>query len=346
MDNFRHNFLDINGVRLHTAEAGEGPLVVLLHGFPELWYSWRHQLAFLAERGYHAVAIDQRGYGRSSKFWSPDAYRIGALVDDVVGLIEHLDEGPAVVVGHDWGAPVAWSAAWLHPENFRGVMGMSVPFSGRALVALPGNPFGEHRPEQFHAELAGPGHDFYQTYFGTLGPIVDEIEADLAGWVRDLMYGVSGEGMAEAGFDPTMPCTAEAIRQSAVVIPHGRRMRERFVSPRNFPTWLSEDDLQVFVSEFERTGLAGGLNYYRNIDQSWQDLEPHANRKLEVPSFFLGAEYDIATWWGQEAIARVEERCSDYRGTVILEGSGHWLQQERPAETNAVLEQFLKEVHG
>ncbi len=342
MDDFRHQLLHIDGVRLHTVDAGEGPLVVLLHGFPELWYSWRHQLRFLAERGFHAVAIDQRGYGRSSKFWSPDAYRIGELVGDVVGLVEHLGEGPAVVVGHDWGAPVAWTAAWLHPETFRGVMGMSVPFSGRSLVALPGNPFGEHRPATFHAELAGPGHDFYQTYFGGLGAAIDEIEADLAGWIRDLMVGVSGEGMAEAGFDPKMPCTVEAIRQSAVVIEHGHRMRDAFPSPAKLPKWLSEEDLQIFVSEFERTGLAGGLNYYRNVDASWQDLEPHADRKVEVPAVFLGAEYDVATWWGQEATARAEEYCIDYRGTTILEGSGHWLQQERPAETNAVLEAFLR----
>ncbi len=342
MDVFRHDLIHIDGVRLHTVEAGEGPLVVLLHGFPELWYSWRHQLRFLAECGFHAVAIDQRGYGRSSKFWSPDAYRIGELVGDVVGLVRHLGEGPAVVVGHDWGAPVAWTAAWLHPDTFRGVMGMSVPFSGRALVALPGNPFGEHRPETFHAELAGPGHDFYQTYFGALGAVIDEAEADLAGWIRDLMVGVSGEGMAAAGFDPKMPCTAEAIRQSAVVIEHGHQMRERFPSPAKLPAWLGEEDLQTFVSEFERTGLAGGFNYYRNIDASWHDLEPHAGRKVEVPAYFLGAEYDVATWWGQEAIARVDEYCTDYRGTTILEGSGHWLQQERPADTNAVLEAFLR----
>lgn len=344
MSEFKHNLLSVNGVRLHSVEAGDGPLVLLLHGFPELWYSWRHQLSFLAERGYHAVAIDQRGYGRSSKFWSPDAYRIGKLVGDVVGLIEQLDEGPAVVVGHDWGAPVAWTAAWLHPAHFRGVMGMSVPFAARALVGLPGNPFGEHRPDDFHAALAGPGHDFYQTYFGTLGPVIDEIEADLAGWFCALVYGVSGEGMREAGFDPAMPCTAEAIRQSSVVVPHGHRIREGFPSPKTMPEWLTEADLQVFVSEFERTGFAGGLSYYRNIDQGWQDLAPYADRKLEVPAYFLGADLDVATWWGQEAIARAEERCSDYRGTTILEGCGHWLQQERPAETNAVLERFLEQL--
>ena len=189
----KHRLLSVNGVRLHFVEEGEGPLVVLVHGFPELWYSWRFQLPAIAAAGYRVVAIDQRGYGRSSKFWKTDAYRIHALVDDLVGLVHALGEQQAILVGHDWGAPVAWSAAWLHPEIFRGVLGMSVPFSGRGLIALPGNPFGERPPHEIHRLVAGPSQDFYQEYFSALGPIIDEIEVDLRGWVRDLMWTVSGD---------------------------------------------------------------------------------------------------------------------------------------------------------
>ena len=342
MDGFKHGYAQVNGARLHYAEAGHGPLVLLLHGFPELWYSWRHQLSFLARQGYRAVAVDQRGYGRSSKFWRSEAYRIGPLVADVVGLVKALGEQQAVVVGHDWGAPVAWTAAWLHPEVFRGVMGMSVPFAGRGLIGLPGNPFGERRPDEYHAELAGPGQDFYQTYFGTLGPVIDEFESDVRGWLRDIVYSVSGEGMQEAGFDVNAADAFTLIRGSALCIAHGTRMRDRFLTPQRLPAWFDEADLDFFTSEYERTGLAGPLSYYRNLDADWQDLAPHADRKLTVPAYFLGAEFDVATWWGAEALARVKEKVSDYRGSVIFERCGHWLQQERPEETNAVLLDFLR----
>ncbi len=345
MTAFKHSFLNVNGARLHVVEAGHGPLVVLLHGFPELWYSWRHQLSFLAAQGYRAVAYDQRGYGRSSKFWQTEAYRIGRLVDDVVGVVHALGESRAVVVGHDWGAPVAWTSAWLHPEVFRGVMGMSVPFSGRGLIALPGSPFGEHRPDDYHRELAGPGQDFYQTYFGTLGPIIDEFEADATGWIRDIVYSVSGEGMLEAGFDITAADPISLIRQSALCVPHGTRMRERFLTPARMPAWFNETDLAVFVEAFEGGGLAGPLSYYRNLDADWHDLESQRDQPLTVPAFFLGAEFDVATWWGAEAIARAGERMTDWRGSRVFERCGHWLQQERPDDTNAVLLEFLRSLN-
>lgn len=342
MSEFKHHFVQANGARLHVVEAGSGPLVLLLHGFPELWYSWRHQLRFLAGQGYRAVAYDQRGYGRSSKFWQPDAYRIGRLVDDAVGVVRALGETHAVVVGHDWGAPVAWTAAWLRPDVFRGVMGMSVPFSGRGLIALPGNPFGEHRPDDFHRELAGPGQDFYQVYFGALGAVIDEFEADVAGWIRDIVYSVSGEGMIEAGFDINAADPVTLIRASALCVPHGTRMRDRFISQRSLPAWFDATDLAVFVDEYQRTGLAGPLNYYRNLDADWHDLAAQADTPLTVPAFFLGAEFDVATWWGAEAIARAPERLSDWRGSRVFPRCGHWLQQERADDTNAVLLEFLR----
>jgi pimeloyl-ACP methyl ester carboxylesterase len=344
MDGFNHGYAQVNGARLHYVEAGQGPLVLLLHGFPELWYSWRHQLSFLARHGYRAVAIDQRGYGRSSKFWQPNAYRIGNLVGDVVGMVRALGAERAVVVGHDWGAPVAWTAAWLHPEVFDGVLGMSVPFSDRGLIALPGNPFGERRHDDYLRQLAGPGQDFYQVYFGGLGGIIDEFEADVRGWLRDIIYSVSGEGMIEAGFDINAADPVTLIRASALCIPRGARMRERMLSPATLPPWISEADLDVFAREYERTGLAGPLNYYRNLDADWIDLEAVSGRALQVPALFLGGEFDVATWWGAEALARAHERIRDYRGSVILPRCGHWMQQERPEDTNRVILDFLRAV--
>lgn len=338
---FEHRFLNVNGTRVHAVEAGEGPLVLFLHGFPELWYSWRHQIPAVAAAGYRAVAIDQRGFGRSSKFWSPDAYRIHRLVEDVVGTVHALGGERAVVIGHDWGAAVAWTAAWLYPRVFRGVMGMSVPFSGRGLIALPGSPFGERRPVDLHREIAGPGMDFYQTYFGTLGAVIEEIEADLRGWIRDLVWGVSGEVMTAMGQPLPVDDPIPLIRASGLCIPHGAKMRDRFPAPAKQPDWFTEADLDYFVREFEGSGFSGPLSYYRNLDQDWQDLANIADRPLEVPAMFLGSDFDIATWWGAEAVARAAERIPNYLGSRMLQGMGHWIQQEQPDQTNAVILDFL-----
>jgi pimeloyl-ACP methyl ester carboxylesterase len=337
-----HRLLDVNGVRLHVVEEGEGPLVILVHGFPELWYSWRFQLPVIAAAGYRVVALDQRGYGRSSKFWSTDAYRIGPLVQDLVGLVAALGAQDAILIGHDWGAPIVWSAAWMHPEIFKGVMGMSVPFSGRGLIALPGNPFGERSPHEIHQAIAGPGNDFYQVYFSGLGPIIDEIEADLSAWVRDLMWTVSGDALASAGFSLERADPVELIRGSALCLPLGQRMRERFMTPERMPAWLTEEDLAVFVDALERGGFSGPLSYYHNLENDWNDLAPLQGRPMVVPAMFLGAEYDVATWWGAEAIERAGEVMPNWMGGRVLKGAGHWLQQERAAETNAVMLDFLR----
>lgn len=337
----RHHLLDVRGTRIHAVEQGQGPLVLLIHGFPESWYSWRYQLDALAEAGYRAVAIDQRGYGRSSKFWQREAYRIRALVADVVGVVHALGEQRAVVVGHDWGAPVAWTAAWLHPEIFRGVAGLSVPFGGRGLVGLPGHPFGERNPDEVHAELAGPGQVFYQDYFGAMDAAVEEIEADARGWLRDALYSLSGGPLAATGVDYAALDPAMFVRHSALCVPHGARMRDRFVTPQVLPAWLSETDLDFYAGEFERSGFGGPLAYYHSLSAGWRELEDVADRPLTVPSLFIGGQYDVVTIWAREAIERAEERLKDLRGKPILPGSGHWIQQEQPAQTNALLLDFL-----
>ncbi len=340
----KHRLLNVNGVRLHLAEQGEGPLVIFVHGFPELWYSWRFQLPAVAAAGYRAVAIDQRGYGRSSKFWQTDAYRIGPLMDDLVGLVAALGEKTAILVGHDWGAPVVWSAAWKYPKVFRAVFGMSVPFSGRGIVALPGNPFGERPPHEIHRAVAGPGQLFYQEYFATLGPIIEEIETDLRGWVRDIVWTVSGDAMTAAGFSLEGVDPIELIRGSALCVSPGQRMRDRFMSPPAMPAWFTEADLEVFVDALERGGFSGPLSYYHNLENDWHDLAPLQGRPLEVPAMFLGGEFDVGTWWGKEAIERAPSVIPNWLGSRILKGAGHWVQQERADETNAILLEFLRAV--
>jgi pimeloyl-ACP methyl ester carboxylesterase len=334
--------VNLDGVRLHVVEEGEGPLVILVHGFPELWYSWRHQMPVIAAAGYRAVALDQRGYGRSSKFWRTDAYHIHRLVNDVVRLVAALGEKHAILIGHDWGSPVVWTAAWLHPNIFRGVLGMCVPFSGRGLIALPDNPFGERSPHEMYPRMSGPGQDFYQVYFSALGPVIDEIESDLRGWVRDLTWTVSGEALEAAGLSLRPDNAIELTRASALCVKPGERMRDRFMTPRKMPAWFTDQDLDVYVDALERGGFAGPLSYYQNLQNDWRDLASQAGNPLEVPAMFLGAEYDVGTWWGREAIERAPEVIPNWLGSRILKGAGHWLQQERAAETNAVVLEFLR----
>lgn len=339
-----HKLMDINGTRIHVVEEGEGPLVIMVHGFPELWYSWRHQMTALAAAGYRAVAIDKRGYGQSSKFWNPDEYRINKVVDDLRGLVTALGEKTAILAGHDWGAPVVWTAAWLHPKIFTGVMGLSVPFAGRGIIALPGEPFGEREPDDIHRELAGPGKDFYQTYFGTLGPIIDEIESDVRGWLRGLYWSVGGDAMEMAGFTLEGQDRVELVRNSLLCIPHGDRIGDGFARPDQMPDWMTEADLDVYTAAFERGGFGGPLSYYRNIQNNWQDLAHMKGKPLEVPAAFLGGEHDVGTWWGLEAIERAPEVIPNWLGSEILPGSGHWLQTERKDETNAAMLKFVKAV--
>lgn len=338
----KHLLLDLGGSRIHAVEEGSGPLILLVHGFPESWYSWRHQLPALAKAGYRAVAVDQRGYGRSSKFWDPAEYRIDALVQDVVGVVEALGESKAVIVGHDWGAPVAWVGAWRHPEIFRAVVGVSVPFSDRGLVGLPGCPFGEMPPDKKHVELAGPGQDFYQDYFGTLGPVIHEIESDLRGWLRDAVWSLSGDALGTLGINLDTMDPVEVIRGSAMCVPHGHRMRERFLSPQRLPGWFTESDLDFYVGEFERSGFSGPLSYYREMTASWHQLAPMAGKPLTVPALHITGEFDVVRGWALETIARASERIPQYAGTKVFAGCGHWTQQERPDEFNAALLEFLK----
>ncbi|TJY59524.1 alpha/beta hydrolase [Sinimarinibacterium sp. CAU 1509] len=337
----KHRLLQVNGARIHAVEQGEGPLIVLVHGFPESWYSWREQIDVLAAAGYRVVAIDQRGYGRSSKFRENKAYRIKTLAADVVGVVRALGGAPAVVIGHDWGAPVAWTAAWMYPEVFRGVMGLSVPFAGRAQIALPGNPFGEQRPDDYHRVIAGPGRTFYQDYFGAQDAIIDEIESDLRGWLTGLLFSVSGDALSQA----EIPADADPIlvlRNSPLCIPDGARMRDAFAMPDQLPAWLSEEDLDFYVGEFERSGFGGPLAFYHNVDANWEDLAEQDRLPLTVPACFVGGEFDVGTQWGLEAIERAGERMPNLVSSHIVAGSGHWIQQERPGEINRLILEFLR----
>lgn len=317
----RHRTEHVNDVDLHMVEIGEGPLVLLVHGFPESWYSWRYQLPVLAEAGYRAVAIDVRGYGGSSRPPAIEDYRMLRHVADNVALVEALGERSAVIVGHDWGAPIAWTSAHLRPDVFTAVAGLSVPFS----------PSGRTRPTDAFAAMGGDD-EFYISYFQEPGRAEAEIEADARGWLRGMYFSASGEGVL---------ATLEAGLAPMVAVSRGGRMRDRFVEPSAPPVWMSEEDLDFYAGEFERSGFTGPLNRYRNVDRDWEDLAVLRHRPIEVPALFAGGELDGPTMWGGDAIARFPTTLPRLHRSEIIPGCGHWVQQERPEAVNTLLLDFL-----
>lgn len=312
--------VEANGIRIHLAEQGGGPLVLMVHGFPESWYSWRHQLPALAAAGYRAVAMDVRGYGRSSKPTAVADYRMVLKVADVVGVVDALGGGPATIIGHDWGAPIAWNSALLRPDLFRGVAGLSVPYAP---------PHGPTRPTTGMRAMAGE-NEFYIEYFQQPGRAEAEIEQDVRGWLLGFYWCASGD--IDNG-------------PNIAMVDRGRTLREKFVHPETMPDWMTEADLDVYTREFEYSGFFGPLSRYRNVDRDWEDLAAFANRPITIPALFIGGSKDGPTIWGGPAIARFGETLPKLHQSVILDGCGHWVQQERAEETNALLLDFLGSIH-
>ena len=288
--------LATNGIELSVVEEGSGPTVVLCHGFPELAYSWRHQIPALARAGYRVLAPDMRGYGASSVPPEVEDYDVLSLCGDLCGLLDDAGEQSAIFVGHDWGASVVWSLATIHPERVRAVAGLSVPFVPRA----PAEPIPIMRSHL--------GEDFYIVWFQ--------------------QPGVADEALAR-----NVRRTLTTSRQWTAAVGGGG------AAPPKRPAWLSEEDLDVYVQAFERTGFTGGLNWYRNIDRNWGLTEPYAERRVEQPAMFLTGELDmVRAFMPAEAM---EGWVTDLRVSVVVPGAGHWVQQQEPEAVNAALLEFL-----
>src|SRR3984893_5197666 len=314
-----HHFVETNGIRMHYVEAGSGPLVVLCHGFPESWYSWRHQIAALAEAASRVVAPDQRGYGQPDRPEPVDAYTIFHLAGDIVGLVNGLQERSAAIVGHDWGAPVAWYSAQLRPDLFRAVGLLSVPYIPR----------GPMRPSAI-VKAAFGDKIFYQEYFQEEGTAERELERDVRATLLATFYSLSGD--------------AAPNERWRYVFERGEKFLDSVVVPNKLPPWLSEADLDFFTGEFKRTGFRGALNWYRNIDRNWELTGFLDSAKLDQPTLFVAGERDAVIEFYADAYQALETNAPNLVGKVLLAGAGHWIQQERPAEVNRLLVDFLSSV--
>ncbi|HEY7800668.1 MAG TPA: alpha/beta hydrolase [Hyphomonadaceae bacterium] len=310
--------VETNGIKLRIAEAGKGPLVVLAHGWPESWYSWRHQIPAIAAAGYHVVAPDMRGYGKSDKPPAVEDYDINHLSGDIVGLLDALGEEKAILIGHDWGAVVAWNTVLLHPDRFSAMIAMSVPNGGRAAAA----------------PLAGMrsafGDNFYYIlYHNEPGGVAEaEYDSDPRG-ILSRLY-----ASTDTPRDP--PTVTDPKRSAGGWIP-------RLGKPTELPPWLTQADLDYLVAEFTEAGFRGGVNYYRNFDRNWEITPQLAGARIKVPVAFLAGTDDIVIRGAKEDQLRNQmlRVADDLRAVKLVPGAGHWIQQEKPQETNAFVLDFL-----
>jgi pimeloyl-ACP methyl ester carboxylesterase len=312
---YQHRTLSVNGLRMHVVEQGTGPLVILCHGWPELWYSWRRQIPVLAAAGYRVVAPDLRGFGQTEAPPDISSYSIMHIVGDVVGLVQALGERQAVIVGHDWGAILAWTAALLRPDVFRAVAALSVPFRLRGPAPL------------LQAMRKTGRTNFYMLYFQTPGVAEAELERDPASSVR--------RTFAPAANPATIMSNP----------PGGGFLGNRpDPGPEHLPVWLSQADVEYFATEYRRTGYRGGLNWYRNIDRNGELMAPWEGAAIRQPALFIAGKKDpVINFPGaSEAVDQLSTFVPGLRRTVLIEGAGHWIQQERPEEVNAALLDFLR----
>jgi len=324
MTELKHRTLETNGIRMHTVEQGTGPLVLLCHGFPESWYSWRHQITALSQAGFRAVAPDMRGFGQTDRPEAIDQYTLFHMIGDMVGLLDALGVESAAIVGHDWGAPVAWHSALLRPDRFRAVIGLSVPF----------RPRGQTRPTS-----AMPQTDdtvFYQLYFQAPGVAEAELERDARASVRSMLYSASGDARREIA-TPAHPIG---------MVPRSGGFLTRMINPTTLPSWITETYVDFYAGEFARTGFRGGLNWYRNIDRNWELLAPYAGAQVKVPALYVAGDRDLVLSFRgmDQLVPNLSKFVPQLRGTIILPGCGHWTQQERPNEVNTALVDFLRKL--
>jgi pimeloyl-ACP methyl ester carboxylesterase len=314
-----HRIVETNGIRMHIAEQGTGPAVLLCHGFPECCYSWRHQLAALAEAGFHAVAPDQRGYGQTDAPPEIERYTLLHLVGDMVGLLDVLGVEQAVIAGHDWGALVAWHAARLRPDRFQAVIALSVPFRTR---------------EKARPTTVMPQTDdavWYQLYFQEPGVAEAEYDKNVRTAFRIGRIYVSGDAPPRPQPFGMVPLQGGLFARVPPV-------------PPPLPAWLTEADVDYYTNEFTRTGFRGGLNWYRNIDRNWELLAPFDGVPVKVPALYITGDRDPVLKFPGMArhIADMPKFVPQLRGPVMLPGCGHITQEERPAEVNAAMIDFLR----
>ncbi|XP_072979354.1 epoxide hydrolase 1-like [Typha angustifolia] len=309
-----HRMVEVNGIMMHVAEKGEGPVVLLLHGFPELWYSWRHQILRLADRGYRAVAPDLRGYGDSSVPASAASYTIVHIVGDIIALVDALGQQQVFVVGHDWGAIVAWYLCMFRPDKVKALVNLSVPF-------IPRN--ASFKPVEYLRALYG---DYYYI-------------------CRFQEPGGAEAEIARLGTNIFLRKIFTYHKPEPLYIP-----KEGWGSANEkitLPYWLSEQDLKYYARKFEKTGFTGPLNYYRCLDPSWELTAPWSGKEINVPTKFIMGDRDLTYHFpGMNLYIKfygMKMYVPGLHDAVIMKGVGHFLNQERANEVTDHIYNFIRQ---
>lgn len=312
-------FVEANGIRMRVATLGDsGPLVIMAHGWPESWYSWRHQMQALAAAGYRVAAPDMRGYGATEAPANVEDYSILEVTADMAGLVDALGGGDkAIMIGHDWGSIVAWHSVLLYPEKFSALVAMSVPYTGRPAQS-PLLSWQQAYGENF----------YYILYHQEPGVAEAEYDANPEGLLSRLYLS------PDSPRHP--PVISSPLRSAGGWI-------DRLGAPMGLPDWLTQQDLDYFVAQFRRAGFRGGVNYYRNFHRNWELTEQLGSAHVTVPTLFIAGDKDIVIGRAnagqlRAAMSRVVD---DLRDVLLIPGAGHWIQQEKPAETNAAILEFL-----
>jgi pimeloyl-ACP methyl ester carboxylesterase len=311
------NTIKANGITIRYAEVGEGPLVLFTHGWPEGWASWRHQLAAVAAAGYRAVAPDMRGYGGTDAPAEIERYSILDLVADQVELVKALGAPNAVVIGHDWGAPVAWHCALLRPDMFRAVVGMSVPWTPPGYTDMLTS-----------LEKLGI-RDFYIQYFQAPGVADAELDRDPA----ESLHRIYQDGF---GNRPNR-------RKSMIRMKSGGGILDNTDPPGILPDWLPESHMAYMADQFRHSGFRGGLNWYRNLRRNAALMAPWRGQPIRQPSLFIAGAQDGVMHFpaSQAQMAAFPKTLPGCRGVHVIDGAGHWIQQEKAAEVSALIVAFL-----
>ncbi len=321
---FSIQYLKCNGITVRAAVEGRGPLVILVHGWPEIWYSWRHQIKAIAKQGYRVVAPDIRGYGGSDSPAPVEAYDMLTLAADIIGLMDVLGEKKAILAGHDWGAPICWNTALLYPDRVAAVAGLSIPY------IKPGKiPVLELYKKVYKDRF------FYQLYFQEPGVAEAEFEADVRTSIKKIFYVYSGDATAD-DYQP--------LRIKKRDDPYLNNLTD----PDPFPAWLTKEDLDYYEKAFTKSGFKGGFNRYRAQNRDFDLLSHLSDKTIDQPSCFIAGELDPvrAIIPGTDLFKAIGRNCTDFRGKTIVKDKGHWIQQEAPGKVNQALLDFFSQVRG
>ena len=296
------------------------PTILCVHGWPELAYSWRHQVAHFVDQGYTVATMDVRGYGRSSKPDAIDRYTLASLAQDVACVAECISDEPVILFGHDWGAPICYATALRHPSQVCAVAGLSVPFSSYGETSML-DLFNLIYAERF----------FYILYFQQAALVESEVEADMSTALRKIYFALSGDAPQN-----------EWLKQK----PKDAGLLDEMILPEKFPDWMSDEDFKVYVDAFSEGGFSGPIARYRAVSLDEALNVEYRDKKLAQPIYFIAGSKDAVRNYvpGIDGFADPGAGCEDFRGVTIIDGMGHWIQQEAPVETNRALESFLSSI--